>query len=189
MAYKNLIQFDENGYPNSTDIEMAGATIVKSSVKATAIYGATGIRAGSEGDTAGTLTLLDNGANDVYCTIAVAGMGSVSARCWVPDGWNGIIGDFHGHVMEVAHADVDITLDLGAIFTPTLIGDATGVVPDILEQFVVAHLTEDCYRNSVGHQADGADGCYMSLNHITKAADANTTCFTKIRYILWKDRG
>lgn len=180
---------DENGYPNSTDIEMAGTTIVKSSVKGTAIYGVIGIRAGSEGDTAGTLTLLDNGANDVYCTIAAAGMGSVSARCWVPDGWNGIIGDFHGHVMEVNDAAVDIILDLGAIFTPTLIGDATGVVPDILEQFIVAHLTEDCYRNSIGHQADGVDGCYMSLNHVTKADDANTTCFIKIRYILWKDRG
>lgn len=180
---------DENGSPNSTDMEMGGATNVKSSVKATAIYGTIGIRAGSEGDTAGTITLLDYKANDVYCTIAAGGMGSVSARCWIPDGWNGIIGDFQGHVMEVGHADIDIILDLGAIFTPTLIGDATGVVPDILERFVVAHLNEACYRNNVGHQADGADGCYMSLNHITKAADANTTCFIKIRYILWKDRG
>lgn len=178
---------DENGNPNFTDIEMAGTTIVRSSVKGTEIYGIIGIRAGSEHDTAGTLTLLDNGANDVYCTMAAAGMGSVSARCWVPDGWNCKIGEIRSHVMEVNHADVDIILDLGGILTPIILGDGSGVTPDILEQFVVAHLPENNYRNNMDTIAVGADGCYFTLNHVTKADDKNTTLYTKIKYILWKD--
>ena len=178
---------DENGDPNFTDIEMGGATPVRSSVKATEIYGTIGIRAGSEHDTAGTLTIVDNGENDVYCTIAAAGMGSVSARCWVPDGWNCKIGELRGHVMEVSDAGIDIILDLGSILTPIILGDASGVTPDILEQFVIAHLPANPYRNDVDTVADGADGCYYTLNHVTKADDLNTTHYIKIKYILWKD--
>ena len=178
---------DATGAPNSTDIIMDGTTIVKSSVKATGIYGMIGLTAGSENDSAGDITLLDNKANDVYCTIAAANMGSVSARCWVPDGWKCKMGEIHSHVMEVAHADIDIILDLGAILTPIVLGDGSGVTPDVLEQFVICHLAGDYYKNHLHLTAVGANACYFTLNHVTKAADANTTLYTEIKYILWKE--
>ena len=178
---------DEDGRPNATDIIMAGATPVKSSVKATEVYGLIGLTAGSEGDTAGTLILQDWGAADVYATIAAGGMGSVSARCWVPAGWNCKIGDFRSEVMETSHADVDIILDLGGILTPIVASEPSGVGHDILEQFVIAHLNSPHYRNDINLTADGGNGAYYTLNHVTKADDNNTTLYTKIRYILWSD--
>lgn len=177
---------DEDGVPNYTDIEMAGATNVKSSVKATEIYGAIGIRAGSEADTAGTLTILDNGANDVYCTIAAAGMGSVSARCWIPDGWNLVIGDYLGLPMYVNHATDDIDIEQGACVTPIILGLTSGVTQDILNKFIVTNHYR-YYRNDMQDIVIGADGAYHSLNHETKADDKNLTYYFKIRYILWKD--
>ena len=178
---------DENGVPGYTDIIMAGTTAVKSSVKASAIYGAIGLTAGSEADTAGTLTIQEWLTTDVYCTIAAAGMGSVSARCWVPASWNCKIGDIRSEVMEVSHANVDIILDLGAILTPIVASEPSGVGHDILEQLVIAHLNSPHYRNDIGLIADGGNGAYYTINHVTKADDANTTLYTKIRYILWSD--
>lgn len=178
---------DENGRPNHTDIIMDGTTIVKSSVKGSDIYGAIGLTAGSEGDTAGTLTLLDNGANDVYCTIAANGMGSVSARCWVPAGWNAVIGDIRSHILEVSDAAVDIDPELGAIITPLIKEEPSGVDDDLLERIVVSHYN-NVYRNDLHDIADGGNGAYYTLNHETKADDKNTTIYIKIRYILWSDQ-
>ncbi len=177
---------DENGNPSYTDIEMGGATPVRSSVKGTEIYGAIGIRAGSEADTAGTLTIVDNGENDVYCTIAAAGMGSVSARCWVPDGWSLVIGDYLGLPMYINHATEDIDAEQGACVTPIILGLTSGVTQDILNKFIVTNYYR-YYRNDLQDIVVGADGAYHSLNHETKADDKNLTYYFKIRYILWKD--
>lgn len=177
---------DENGVPNFTDIEMAGATPVKSSVKATDIYGIIGIRAGSEGDTAGTLLLQDWGANDVYCTMAAGGMGSVSARCWVPAGWNAIIGDIRAYILEVNSAAADIDQELGTIITPLIAEEVSGVDRDLIEQFILTHFYS-MYRNDFHKIADGGNGTYMTLNHVTVADDKNTSHVIKIRYILWSD--
>jgi len=133
------------------------------------------------------LILQDWGAADVYATIAAGGMGSVSARCWVPAGWNCKIGDFRSEVMETSHADVDIILDLGGILTPIVASEPSGVGHDILEQFVIAHLNSPHYRNDINLTADGGNGAYYTFNHVTKADDNNTTLYTKIRYILWSD--
>ena len=178
---------DEDGKPGYTDIIMDGTTAVRSSDKATAIYGGIGLTAGAETDTAGTLTIQEWLTTDVYCTIAAAGMGSVSARCWVPVGWNCKIGDFRSEVMETSHADVDIILDLGGILTPIVASEPSGVGHDIIEQLVIAHLNSPHYRNDINLIADGGNGAYYTFNHVTKADDKNTTLYTKIRYILWSD--
>ena len=177
---------DSEGRPGHTDISMAGATNVKSSVTAMGIYGTIGLTAGSEGDTAGTITLLDTGANDVYCTIAAAGMSSVSARCLVPDTWNAVIGDIASHVLEVSDAAVDIDPELGAIITPRIAEEASGVDDDVVERIVVSHYN-NVYRNDLHDICDGGDGTYYTINHETKADDKNTTIYTRIRYILWSD--
>ena len=177
---------DENGGPNSTDIEMGGATPVRSSVKATEIVGVIGIRAGAEADTAGTLTIVDNGENDVYCTIAAAGMGSVSARCWVPDGWSLVIGDYLGLPMYINDATGDIDPEQGACVTPIILGLTSGVTQDILDKFIVTNYYR-YYRSDFRDIVIGANGAYHTLNHETKADDKNLTYYFKIRYILWKE--
>lgn len=177
---------DENGVPSYTDIIPNGTTAVKSSVKALDIYGLIGLEAGSEGDTAGTVTLLDWGVNDVYATLAAAGMGSVSARCWVPAGWNAIIGDIRAYILEVNTAAADIDLELGTIITPLIAGEPSGVGRDLIEQFILTHFNL-MYRNDFHDIADGGNGAYMTLNHVTVADDKNTSHVIKIRYILWSD--
>lgn len=177
---------DENGVPTTTDISMSGTTAVKSSVKALAIMGPWALTAGSEKDAAGNITLLDHGANDVYATITAAGVSAVSCRCPCYTGWNCKIGDIRASVMEVNHADADIDPELGAILTPLIDGEANGLDDDILEQFVITHY-QPFYRNDLHDALDGYQGSTYTLNHVTKADDKNTTIYTKIRYILWKD--
>jgi hypothetical protein len=177
---------DADGRPNSTDIIMDGTTNVKSSVKAKGIYGMIGLTAGSEGDTAGTLILLDTGANEVYCTIAAAGMSSVSARCLVPDEWNCVLGDIRSHILEVSDAAVDIDQELGAILSPLIKEESSDVDDDLLDRLIVTHFN-NVYRNDIHDICDGGDGTYYTLNHETKADDKNTTLYTKIRYILFGD--
>ena len=129
---------------------------------------------------------MDTGANDVYCTIAAAGISSVSARCLVPDTWNAVIGDIASHVLEVSDAAVDIDPELGAIITPRIAEEASGVDDDVVERIVVSHYN-NVYRNDLHDICDGGDGTYYTINHETKADDKNTTIYTRIRYILWSD--
>jgi len=177
---------DEDGNPAATDIIMDGTTPVKSSVKATDIYGIIGLTAGSEGDTAGTLLIEDWGQADVYCTMAAGGMGSVSARCWVPAGWNAIIGDIRAYILQVNSAAADIDQELGTIITPLIAEEPSGKDRDLIEQFILTHFYS-MYRNDFHKIADGGNGTYMTLNHVTVADDKNTSHVIKIRYILWSD--
>ena len=176
----------ENG-PATTDIIMAGTTPVKSSAKATEIYGMIGLTAGSEHDTAGTLVIQDYGASVVYATIAAAGMGTVTQRCWIPDGWNGKIGDIVATVQNISHATDDIVLDLAGILSLLEGGLPSGVDPDLLNVLTISHLENQATLLNDNLITPGGNGTYRTINHVTKADDANTTLYIKTRYILWSD--
>ena len=177
---------DANGYPTTTDISLAGATAVISSVKAKAIYGAWVLTAGSEHDPAGTITLLDNGANDVYCTIAAGELSSISARCWVPASWNAVIGDVRGYPIYSNHADADVDEEQGAILTPSFNSEPNGLADDELDKCIITNYYP-FYRNDRHDICDGGNGAYITFNQATKADDKNLTYYCKIRYILWSD--
>lgn len=177
---------DANGVPTTTDISMAGATNVKSSVTALAILGMWALTAGTEKDAAGNITLLDYKATDVYATIAAASNCTVSCRAPVHTGWNLKIGDVRAYIVEANDAAVDIDPELGAVLTPLVDNEASGLDDDIVDVWTVTHY-QPFYRKDIHRIVDGYNAAQYTLNHVTKADDKNTTIYTRIRYIYWSD--
>ena len=174
-----------NDYQEIIDL-MVGLTGTATAEKHQRLIAVKGMSAGTEADTAGTLTIQDDaGGTNKHMTIAAADMSSISARLYLPDGWVGLMYYIKASKPEVADATAAIVADTGFIFKP-IWDDGSGVAIDGALSYSVSSSSGAVELYNVTPIIASALGqAYISLNHVSKEADLNSLALYKIIYVMW----
>ena len=174
-----------NDYQENTD-NMVGQTGTATGEKHQRLIAVKAMSAGAEKDTAGTLTIQDDaGGTNKHMTIAAGDLSSISARIYMPDGWEGLMYYIRAQVGQVANATAAITPDTGFLFQP-IWEENVSLLSDDGRIYPVSSSGEPIeLYNATPIIASNGGANYISLQHIAKEADNNALALYKIIYIVW----
>jgi hypothetical protein len=168
-----LFGIDTDGNPNAVEETMhaTAATEKASTNKWKRFIGAMVTAAGSGGKNADTIQITDTGQANVYGTIAANENCTIGTRIYVPANYNAFIAKLEAACKVAPHATAEVVYGTGAVVAPYYKKSSVTDLKPIQYWVNPDKGLEDV--NIPLEIVEGANTYYLTIQHATKAADAN----------------
>jgi len=176
---------DENDLYVEETFVLNGTTQVAGSTKFKRLIGANLTKCGTDGVGTGNVTITNTGQTETYLTISAGQAGSCNSKCYVPDGYKGILLDLQAAFVQTADAAA-VKLTEAVNIWLRMIGDST-VTEDEIHQFTSTSLGY-VEINPTHCPVDGGDDVLFDLYHQSVDTDNTTNVMHyHCTYLLWKE--
>ena len=176
---------DENDLYIEEAFTLNGTTEVAGSNKFKRLIGAMLTSCGTDGVGTGNVTITDTGQSETYLTIPAGQAGSCNSKCYLPDGYKGILLDIYASLVQTADA-ASVLLTEGVNIWLRELGTST-VTEDEIHQYSITNISE--IEVQVPHPPiEGGDDVLFDLYHQSIDTDivANVMHYHCI-YLVWKE--